>query len=250
MNILRLNTILNKLNQAWLSLSLNVQQNNMSELIKLTNENSGFLSLILFLAALLIGWMSGLFKAIRNRPVLIIRLIDGPTMISTFATGREFNGHASHKTAISLYLDICNTGSASTAIDRIEVAYHNHTLKYSFLWFWIKNQTVVLTDFMIPVGEKIKVYPFLTQGSILAPKQTDSFLEVGKKVNGIVYFEQEECWGGYKPRSINGLVELKVRLFDVFGGAHTKKFKIPEVTLDSAKTFNLNFGSTLESLRK
>lgn len=222
----------------------------MESLITWTNENSGFLSLILFVVALLLGWVSGIFSAIKRKPKLQIRLIEGPTMVSTFQTGRKHNGHETHRTAISLYLDVTNIGSAPTDISNVQVAYRNYITRNPFRWFWFENRTLALSDFRVEIGDNFKYYPFLNQVSSISPRQTDSFLEIGKKAVGIVYFEQEEAWGGYRPRVKDGIVRIKIRIYDSFGKKHTRIEQIPMKSIDKAKEFNKDFGQTQEALNE
>jgi hypothetical protein len=66
-------------------------------------------------------------------------------------------------------------------------------------WFWIKEQSVSLSDFQVIIGEHTKFYPFLNQESRVSVSETRTFLEVGRSANGVVYFEQEDSWGGCFP---------------------------------------------------
>jgi hypothetical protein len=220
----------------------------LSQLIKWCNENTGFLSLLIFIGFLLFGWLSGIFRALTNRPKFIIDIVDQPTFCCTFDTGRERDGHKTHRTAIVLYLKITNIGSAPSSIDSIQVGVHNYTFKYTFIWYWLK-QTIARRDFCVDIGQgDRKVYPFLTQQSVLMPTNTTSFLDVGKSVTGIGYFEQFESWGGFRPRISQRKVRIKVRVRDVFGKYHSRVLKIPEVNMEEARKFNEEFGMTLEKM--
>jgi len=220
----------------------------LSQLIKWCNENTGFLSLLIFIALLLFGWLSGIFRALRNRPKFIIDIVDQPAFCCTFDTGRERNGYKTHRTAIVLYLKITNRGSASSSIDSIEVGSHNYTFKYTFLWYWIK-QTTSLRDFCVDMGHgDLKIYPFLTQKNFLMVNEITSFLDVGRITSGIEYFEQFESCGGFRPRISQGNVRIKVRVKDAFGKYHSKVLKIPEVDLEKARKFNEEFGMTIEKM--
>lgn len=221
----------------------------ITELIKWSNDNDGFVSIILFIVTIFGGWISGIFEGLRRRPKFNINVImEGPTMCCTFETGRKSDSHDTHRTAIALYLEIANVGSAPSDIKAIEIGYHNHTLKHTLLHFWLKHQTVALVDFHVPIGDKVKAYPFLIQGSSIVNREPETFLEVGKKIVGVVYFEQPESWGGFYPRDKEGKVSVKVKITDVFGGKHTVKAMIPKLSLDQARRFSPLFGSTLESL--
>ncbi len=108
-----------------------------------------------------------------------------------------------HTTAFSLYLNISNIGSAPSSIQKIYIGYHwdlepfsINWLKYKIGWFWLKHETVISEDFRVDIGnDNVKIFPFLTQKNSLLPMQVDKFLNIGKAVNGIVYFEQPESWG-------------------------------------------------------
>jgi hypothetical protein len=58
---------------------------NMAEIIKWSNENAGFLSIILFVVALFLGWISGIFQSLRKRPKFEIRIIPGQQFAQPFA---------------------------------------------------------------------------------------------------------------------------------------------------------------------
>ena len=219
----------------------------MNEIISWTNDNSGFLTLIVFLATLFAGWISGIFQRLRFRPNFELDIIAGPTFCSIFHTGRKFENFENHKTAISVYLRITNTGTAPSEIQDIQVGYHNHTFKYTFFWFWLKS-TVALRDFGHTIGENLRVYPFLLQKSILLPRENITYLKSGQSSNGIVYFEQVESFGGFQPRIKNEKIKIKIKVFDVYKKSYSKSFWIPKVDLTYAKKFNEEFGQTLEKM--
>lgn len=173
------------------------------------NANSGFVSVLLFMATLVLGWVSGIFEALKKKPRFKIEVIPGPTMCSVFLTGNKYKGYDAHRVAMSLYLKISNIGYAPSDIDRIEVGYHWNISKLNWLWFryrlgwfWIKHQTIAIEDFRTDLGKSnIKAYPFLTQKSIVVPSNVSTYLEVGNNAVGIVYFEDVEQWGGAFPLS-------------------------------------------------
>jgi hypothetical protein len=121
-------------------------------------------------------------------------------------------------------------------------------LKNTVGWFWIKEQSVSLSDFQVTIGEHTKFYPFLNQESRVSGSETRTFLEVGRSANGVVYFEQEDSWGGCFPTVKNGLVRIRVRVKDVFGKVHQARFSIPSVSLEHARKYNPDFGKTLAQL--
>lgn len=230
---------------------------NLSVIVGWLNANQGVLSLVIFTATIMFGWFSGIFASLGRKPKLRIEPIDGPTFVCTFGTGNQHEGYDSHQTGIALYLKITNVGSAPTSIEKVAVGYRwainpssKLWWKYGLLRFWIKQQTVAISDFQAAIGtEKLKIYPFLTQASTLLGRNTDTYLEVGKSTNGVVYFEQSESFGACFPVSINHLVSLKVIVTDVYGKKHCKKIDVPKVNLAEARKYNPNFGKTLSTIQ-
>lgn len=213
-----------------------------------TNENSGFLTLVLFVATLIIGWISGLFKAMRRRPVLDIEVKRGPTFCASFDTGRVYNGYQTHRTALALYLSITNTGNAPTDIKEIHVGYKSQMYKLPFRWFWLKELTVCKSDFVASLGRDDKVFPFLIQKNQLTNNVAETYLLEGKSCSGIVYFEQEESFGAAVPKTTNHKLKVKIRIYDVFGNSYSTKAVINKVTLQAARDVCEKFGTTRESL--
>ena len=110
-------------------------------------------------------------------------------------------------------------------------------------------QIVALRDFQVNIGEDVKVYPFLTQRSILMPNSSSNYLREREKVNGVVYFEQPESWGGFLPRRKNGQVRVKVKIIDTFGRNHSTIDNVPFIPLEEARKYNPSIGLTRESLK-
>jgi hypothetical protein len=67
-------------------------------------------------------------------------------------------------------------------------------------------------------------------------------------MNGVVYFEQSDSWGGCFPKVQNSRVRIKVRVLDTFGNKYTNTFWIPSVTLAEARKYNPAFGKTRAEL--
>lgn len=65
----------------------------MNDLAKWSNDNSGFLSIILFLATIGIGWVSGIFALIRNKPKFKIDIINQCTFYSTLIQEETYKGY-------------------------------------------------------------------------------------------------------------------------------------------------------------
>src|ERR1700722_7724874 len=139
-----------------------------SAVAKWLNDNQGVTAIGLFLVTLVLGWLSGIFSALRRRPKFQISLIAGSTFCCSFPTGAKRGGDPVPRTGIALYLAVANVGSAASSIENISVAYHWHVrpfsvlwLRYRLGWFWIRDQTAVIHDFQVKIGENIKFYPFL-----------------------------------------------------------------------------------------
>lgn len=216
----------------------------MQTIIEWTNQNSGFLTFILFFATLALGWLSGIFRALKFKPQFKIGINEGPTFISSFTTEKEFNGFKTHRTAAVIYLSITNIGTAPAQIITVRLGYHNYSFKYTFLWLWLKN-TPALGDFGHTIGENLRIFPFLFQKNHLSAHPVCTYLRSGQEAKGVVYFEQPESWGGYVPRVKNGKVKINVLVRDSLGNKYAKVFSINFVELEYAKKFNSNFGNTL-----
>lgn len=202
--------------------------NVLNDTTKWANSNQGVVSILLFVLALIFGWASGIFQALRRRPRFEMRTIDGPTLSTTFKTGREYEGFPTHRTAISLYLSITNIGSASSSVVNIAVAYRHHISKFGghprfwlqwmiywfkniITWNWINQPCIAMSDFTVKIGEleegdAIKRIPFLMQQSVLSRNDNPHlYLRTGEIAKGIVYFEGLECGGDFFPRNKNNL---------------------------------------------
>jgi len=222
---------------------------------KWSNDNQGVVSLAIFVVTLALGWVSGIFSALRRKPKFRLGLIDGPTFCCTYQVGKEYQNHEVHRTGIALYLSVANTGSAASSIMNVSVGYHWHLkpfsfqwLRYSIGWFWLTKQATSLADFQVSIGGNIKVYPFLLQRNNLSPGKAKTFLQVGQSTNGVLYFEQEDSWGGCFPSPKNDFVTIKVCVEDVFQTKHKAKFRIPFVPMEYARKYNPSFGTTLAEL--
>lgn len=219
------------------------------------NLNQGVVSVAIFLFTIGLGWASGIFSALRRKPKFNVTTIPGPTFCCTYPVGKKYGDFDVHRTGVALYLNIANVGSASSSIDNISIGYHWHLkpfsvlwIKYRLGWFWLNEQTTVLADFQSKIGENLKIYPFLTQKSILSGESAETFLEVGRSTNGVVYFEQGDSWGGCFPTNQQDKIRLKVKVRDVFGNCHYAKISIPVVSFEKARIFNPSFGKTLAEL--
>jgi len=224
---------------------------------KWSNENQGVVTIAIFFFTILGGWVSGIFSALRRRPKFKVTLIPGPTFCCTFPIGKKYGAYDMHRTAIALYLQVTNIGSAASSIENVSVGYHWHLKPFSMVWLkntlgwgWLTEQAVILDEFQVKIGENTKLYPFLTQMSHLSGLSAQTFLEVGRSTNGVVYFEQPDGWGGCFPTIRNGSVRLKVKIRDAFGKSHSAKFTVSAVWLEDARKYNPAFGKTFAQLHQ
>lgn len=228
----------------------------ISTSVKWLNENQGVLSVGLFVITIVLGWVSGIFTALQHKPRFRIKLLDGPTFCCTFPTGQTHGEYDVHRTGIALYLHVANSGSAPSSVEEVHVGYHWHLkplsrqwLKYRLGWFWLQHQAVALSDFRVGIGDHVKFYPFLFQRSTISGESSETYLQVGQYTKGVVYFEQNDSFGGCFPSPRNGRVRIKVRITDPFGTVHTAKFYIPSVDVEYARKYNPKFGQTFAQLR-
>ena len=192
--------------------------------ISILNENQGVLTALLFFITVLFGWLSGILSALRRKPKLKIHIIPGPTFCCTYRVGKMHGEYGVHRTGIALYLEISNVGYASTSIVEINVGYHWNILPFSKLWlkyrigwFWLNQQSVILADFQNNIGGSVKFFPFLFQKSYISGERAETYLEIGRRTNGVVYFEQNDSFGGGFPKVTKlGLVKVKMRIRDAF----------------------------------
>jgi hypothetical protein len=106
-----------------------------------------------------------------------------------------------------------------------------------------------MDDFQYDFGERIKIYPSLLQGTSTLGTTSETYLNVGRGVNGVVYFEQDDSWGGCLPLPRKGATRIRVAVLDSFGKKHKKTFQVPVVSLQEAKKYNPSFGGTFAAMR-
>lgn len=228
------------------------------QLIKWTNDNQGVVTIVIFFATIIMGLASGIFQALRTKPRFKIDVLPGPSLCSTFLTGDKYEGYDVHRTAISVYMKISNVGTAPATIEKISLGYHWHLskfnwlwLRYRILWFWLDHPITSMGDFQYDFGGGyVKIYPFLLQRTSSIMKDPNAYLLVGQSVNGVVYFEQDESWGGCFPSSQRGTTKVKVKICDSYSRVYSKVARIPIVSLDEAKKYSPTFGETFNILRK
>lgn len=226
------------------------------DFVNWSNVNQGVVAIILFMTTIGLGWISGIFSALRRKPKFRIQTLKGPTFTCTFGTGEKKGEYDIHRTGIALYLRVTNIGSAPANIKDVHIGYHWAIRpfgilwwKYRIGWFWLCDQTVCLADFQVVIGDHVKFYPFLFQKSLTSGWSSDSYLEIGKSTIGVVYFEQTDSFGACFPIAQNYYSNIKIRVIDSFERSYVVSAKIPRVSLEKARRYNPKFGSTLSSMR-
>lgn len=234
-----------------------MEESLFQQALDLLNNNPGVVSASIFVSTLIIGWMSGVFRVVRQKPQLKIETIEGPTFACVFGTGGEFRGYKTHGVGVALYLKVLNVGVSATNITGIKVGYHWHAsqnpwtwIRYRLGWFYLNDQIVALADFSAFIGENEKVYPFLQQKGFASGQSTETYLESGNFINGVVYFEQRESWGSCYPASRNRRTKVKIVVTDTFKRKYRLIAEIDRVSLKEARKFNPKFGMTLRELDK
>ena len=229
-------------------------KNEITNIINWCNVNSGFLSLVLFLATFIFGWISGFFKSIIISPNFRIEKLEQCTFCTIIDLNETYNDLPVHKTAFVVYLKVSNIGNISSSIHKVELGYYKADFKTKFCSKrrWVK-QTISKEDFKIelPDSDKLKVYPFLSLRNQLYSKEIDTFLEVGKQITGVVYFEEYEAYGNLMPRlEDDNFVDVEILIHDVFGNKFRKKMKLKYVEPKEAFKYNSYFGQTYKEYVK
>ncbi|WP_136805853.1 hypothetical protein [Desulfosediminicola flagellatus] len=222
---------------------------NINYIIQWCNHNAGFVSILIFIATLVVGFVVWVIKSTKKKPDFKISVIDGPTLATTFNLGFKFNNHEVQRTAISLYLNVINKGHQPANIEKISVAYHMNHIKYRFFWFWLNDQYITFEPFQYSFSGKVKVYPSLIQGNSITFQTAETYLEVGKSTNGVAYFEQGDSWGSFKPMSSKNRTKVKIKIEDSLGKKHYEVVNIPTVPLSEAKKYNPSFGETISTIQ-
>lgn len=177
-----------------------------------------------------------------SKPELTIELIPTPSFCSSFNSELPNETINIHRTAIILYLKITNMGNAPTEIGQIHVGYESMENN----WHWLRDETTLLDDFTMPMGEKVKVFPFLKQSNFLMKNDIDTFLNPGQSCNGIVYFEQKASSGNLYPKmDENFKVRIQILVNDTKGHNWSIEQRIPKVKIDAAREHCPHFGKTL-----
>ena len=210
---------------------------NLIEIQKWANDNPGLIALIAFLVPSLAGiaiWF------IRKKRKLTIRVIEYPTMCSSYDIGGIY-----HRTAFLLYLEILNDGKTEIQIGEIQIAYKSKVNDNVNHWRWLKEETVLLEDYAAPIGEDIKVYPFLKQKNQLIDNKIKTHLAPGEMVNGLVYFEQEKSKeNDYPSMDPDSKVKTKIVVHDTKGKKWHVEHRILKIQIKPIRKICPSFGKT------
>lgn len=223
----------------------------IENIINWCNQNSGFLGVIIFLVSLVIGWLSGFFRMLRKRPNIKIKTIEGPTFYSTIFLDKTYNGLPVHKTAFVIYLELTNKGNAPSSIGQIKLGYRpdNSSFIWKIKFKWI-YETVLKSQLIAQFkdSELVKGFPFLKQKSDIHSNNAETFLDVGRIANGIIYFEEHETYGNWTPRlnKDKDSTNIKIKVKDAYGRNHIKKLKIKYLKPEKALEMSPYFGQTYE----
>lgn len=218
-----------------------------------TNENAGALALLIFIATSTFGAVFYVYKHIRNKsalkPKLEISVIKEPTMCSSFDTGNISNNERLHRTAFLIYLKLHNNGEVPIQIGDIHVGYKSENEKLKE-WRWLKKETVLLEDYMVPIGDKLKVIPFLKQSSFINTRTPKTYLQQGEDTNGMVYFEQEESKGkDYPYMDPDYFVKTIIVVHDTKGNEWSVEHRTPKVLIEPIREICPSFGLSRQSAK-
>lgn len=224
------------------------------QIIDWTNTNSGFVSIILFIATILYGWLSGLFNSLIKKPKLKIRFIDKLSFYSYYKTGTDYYNeelnetYDVHKTGFVVYMSIVNVGNMATSIDKIYMAYYKNK---QYPWYRFIKEKVWLAQwhsidsFVIPIkNERSISVKSLRIRSHEFDNSNTSFINIGDSLIGVAYFEQQEAWGNFSPLPNDDIsANIIIKIEDVYGRKYKFKTKLKYMDLEKAKTYNPHFGN-------
>ena len=221
----------------------------IQKIIEWTNNNSGFLSLILFLGTIIYGWVSGLFSSLIKKPKLKIRFIRKVSFYSQFNLDEKFENdgdtYEMHKTGFVVYMCISNVGNKDTAIDKIYLGYQKNKLRK----FWNKKEFLWLPQWhsLAPFQTKLKNDSILVFSSLRIRdnplENSNDFLRIGESITGTAYFEQVKAWGNYNPLpNEDKSTDIKIKIVDVYGKKYVFKYNLRNKPLRESREYNENFG--------
>lgn len=218
-----------------------------------SNTNSGYLSLLLFIVGLIIPLIIWLYKRKSQRKInlkLEIDKNDQATLCTSFDTGNIENNIKLHRTAFIVYLKITNLSRQSIVIDKVRLGYksQSQSLKNPENWYWLNQETLLLEDYKVSIGDKYKVYPFLKQKSNHSNTVSSLRIEPNDYINGVVYFEQKESKGLDLPYMDEDYrVKTIVVITDTHGREWSTEYRVLKVKIDAIRQDNPLFGLSIAS---
>lgn len=226
----------------------------MEKIIYWTNINSGFVSILLFIATILYGWFSGLFSSLIKKPKLKIRFLDKLCFYSFYHTGNQYYNEKlqenfnTHKTGFVVYMSIANVGNMATSIDNIYIGYYKST-QHPWLKFWKEKiwlaQWHSVDPFLIPIKEdKFISIRSLRIRSNEFDNSTSDFINIGDSLVGVAYFEQQEAWGNFSPLQFEDKsTKILIKIKDIYGRKYIFKTTLGYLELEKARKYNSHFGN-------
>lgn len=216
-------------------------------IIDLANDNPSVVSILIFILTLLIGWSTGIFRALMNKPKLKATIIDKCTFYAINYIDKEVDGMPVYHFAFCIYLRVNNIGYAPTDIvdARLQYQRNDYNKKRKRGKNWIKG-LLNKGNFELDMGHgKVARIPYLKQKDPVLG-QSDTYLEVGKSTNGILYFEEEQSYGNFYPRPNNDKksTDVVIELIDSFGEKYKSKHTIQQITYKDALSINEFFAKT------
>jgi hypothetical protein len=196
-----------------------------------------------FATPFLIWLIRSRINRIAKKPAVSIEIIENATLCSSFSVGNNC-----HRTAFLLYLKLTNTGYTPVQIGDIHLGYRSMENDDIDSWYWLKEETVMLEDYWVPLGEDgKKIIPFLKQRNFLIENQINTYLSAGELTNGLVYFEQERSTGDRYPYLEPDMkVQTKVIVYDTKGNSWETEMRVTKVKIEPIREICPKFGKTRE----
>jgi len=221
----------------------------MSIIQEWSNYNSGYLSLIIFLAGLLVSFLVWLANKSKRTKIsnddLSIEIIDHASMCTSFETGNVKNNFRLHRTALILYLKLTNKSERPIKIGKVRVGYRSQSHENPESWYWLDGETTMIEEYKSPLGDKVKVYPYLKQASTDSNIPVNMTIESHDFKNGTVYFEQDASSGNLIPYMDEDFrVNVIVEINDNIGNKWILEGRILKVKIEAIRELNPYFGLT------
>jgi len=222
----------------------------LGDLINLSNEQAGFLSLLIFIAGgIVIPLLVWLWRRNRNKPKLKINILDKATVCSSFAVDFDENEQPIHRTAFLVYLEITNIGNSPVYVSNVELGYRSEMSEDPEAYRWLLTETPMSSDYLLPHGDTFRVFPFLKQKNTMMENDTNGYMRPGEYKNGLVYFEQERSLGNNHPCMDDDYkVSVQIKVNDTKGNSWSIKGRVHKSKIEAIREFNPSFGLSSESI--